>query len=425
MSCPKNYCREKCVLSLKEPQQPFVSPQTTKPLFVVVASVSVLHLCNDMMQAVVPALLPVLRNTYELTFTQMGWILFALNITSALLQPCIGTYSDRKPTPWLLPLALLTSVTGMMTWAWANTFLQMVCGAVLVGLGSAMFHPEAAKVVYTAAGHQRGLSQSIYQVGGNGGTAIGPLFTKTLFFPFGQVPVWLFVVMGALAATLAYRISRWYNTATQQANHAHSTPLVTAQSSATLRHSREVACGLIVLSMIMFARSTYYVAITQYYQYYYAQTYHTSVVHAQFPLLFFGLIGVGGTLYGGHLADRYGAKKLMFWSMIGCAPFAMMLPFVPQVAVFPVLLFIGFILMLGFSIVVVYAQKLMPHRIATASGIIVGLAFGMGAIAAGALGYGVDQVGLQTIMRGTSFLPLCGFLVLCLPREHPSTASSA
>jgi FSR family fosmidomycin resistance protein-like MFS transporter len=376
-------------------------------LFFVIACVSVLHMCNDIMQVAVPSMMPLLRETHALSYTSLGWVLFALNGTSALLQPVLGFWSDRHPKRWLMPLAMTMSVCGIALLSIASTVGQMLVCAVLIGCGSALFHPEASKYVHAAAGARRGLAQSLYQVGGNGGTALGPLLTMSLFLPYGQRAVLAVAGLGVLAWGIATRLS--YGSIAHTRTHV-------SPSAHVVVHRRTVVFGLAVLAWLMVVRSTYFMSVTQYYQYYVVQTYGTTMQDAQIPLFLFGAAGVLGTLLGGVWADRWGAKNVIVFSFAGVAPMALVLPYVPYVFVAPMLIGIGFVLMLGFSIVVVYAQHLLPKHIATASGLIVGFAFGMGALAAAVLGVVIDYSGLTPATIACSVFPLLGLVALWLPR---------
>jgi FSR family fosmidomycin resistance protein-like MFS transporter len=372
------------------------------------------------MQIVVPAIVPLLRETLTLSYTQIGFILFALNMTSSIFQPVVGYFSDRRPVPILLPLGMCMSFLGIVGIAFATNFIELIFSVILIGLGSAVFHPEGSKVVYFSAGNRRGLAQSIYQVGGNSGSSTGPLMTKFIFFPFGQLAALWFTIVAASAVVISFFVSKWYRfklqsiklEVSQQAQVAQTAPPPPPAQTIT---PRMIWMSMVILILLTFARSTYHAAIGNYYQYYYADLYSSTVQLAQVPLFLFGLLGVAGTFIGGPLADRYGAKHVIFGSMAGSAPLTLMLPFVSQHWVAPLLMLVGFVIMIGFSVVVVYAQQLLPNYIGTATGFIVGLAFGMGALGAVALGFFIDVFGLKSVMVASSLLPLIGVLTYKLP----------
>jgi len=392
-----------------------------RTVFPVVLGVSAIHMLNDSMQAVVPAILPSLQQPLNLSYTQIGFVIFALNITSSLLQPLIGMYSDKKPSPFMLPLGMIMSLVGMAGIALAPNYAALLAAVMLVGLGSAVFHPEGSKVVYLAAGERRGLAQSIYQVGGNGGSSLQPLMTKYLFLPFGQLAAFWFMGVAGLAIVVSWFVSRWYkgNLHLRRPKPAKTVDRTLGAAAGGEAGKGKVAkviwLGMTLLVLLTFARSTYHTAILNYYQYFYAEQYGTTIEWAQLPLFLFGLVGVAGTFFGGPIADRIGPKKVIFGSMAGAVPFAAALPYLPEVWVIPVLIVLGFILMTGFSVVVVYAQLLMPNHIGTASGLIVGLAFGMGALGAVALGACIDTFGLRPVFVAASALPLLGLVTFKLP----------
>ncbi|HZG74938.1 MAG TPA: MFS transporter [Paenibacillus sp.] len=392
-----------------------------RTVFPVVLGVSAIHMLNDSMQAVVPAILPSLQQPLNLSYTQIGFVIFALNITSSLLQPLIGMYSDKKPSPFMLPLGMIMSLVGMAGIALAPNYAALLAAVMLVGLGSAVFHPEGSKVVYLAAGERRGLAQSIYQVGGNGGSSLQPLMTKYLFLPFGQLAAFWFMGVAGLAIVVSWFVSRWYKgnlhlRRPKPAKTVDRTLGAAAEGEAGKgKVAKVIWLGMTLLVLLTFARSTYHTAILNYYQYFYAEQYGTTIEWAQLPLFLFGLVGVAGTFFGGPIADRIGPKKVIFGSMAGAVPFAAALPYLPEVWVIPVLIVLGFILMTGFSVVVVYAQLLMPNHIGTASGLIVGLAFGMGALGAVALGACIDTFGLRPVFVAASALPLLGLVTFKLP----------
>lgn len=395
-----------------------------RTMFPVVFAVSVIHMLNDSMQAVIPAIMPVMRDSLSLTYAQIGFVIFALNMTSSMLQPVIGIYSDKRPSPFMLPLGMLMSLLGMVGIAFAPNYAALLAAVIFVGLGSAVFHPEGSKVVYLAAGNRRGLSQSIYQVGGNGGSSLQPLMTKYIFLPFGQIAALWFSAVAGLAFLVSWFVSRWYK-GNLHLRDGHVKPKPAPAADKTIhsdgavkqegKASRVVWLGLGLLVLLTFARSTYHTSILNYYQYFYAEAYQSTIGAAQLPLFLFGIAGVVGTFVGGPLADRFGPKQVIFASMAGSAPFALLLPYVGQTWAMLMLILIGFILMLSFSVTVVYAQLLLPNHIGTASGLIVGLAFGMGALGAVAIGSLIDTFGLKAVFAGASVLPLLGCLTFKLP----------
>ena len=335
-----------------------------RTVFPVVLSVSLIHMLNDSMQSVVPAILPVLRESLTLSYAQIGVVIFALNITSSLLQPVIGMYSDRKPSPFMLPLGMIMSLIGMIGIAFAPNYAALLAAVVCVGLGSAVFHPEGSKVVYLAAGNRRGLAQSIYQVGGNGGSSLQPLMTKYIFLPFGQIAALWFTAVAGLAVAVSWFVSRWYKANLHLRKKSAPKP-ETKPIDRTLHHEAAAAAqadtghpakvvwiGLGLLILLTFARSTYHTSILNYYQYFYAEAYHSTIGWAQVPLFLFGVAGVIGTFIGGPLADRFGPKRVIFGSMAGAAPFALLLPYANPFWAVLILIMIGFVLMLSFSVVV-------------------------------------------------------------------------
>lgn len=405
--------------------------RTAKTVFSVVAAISVIHFLNDTMQAVVPAVLPYIREARALTYTQVGFVLFMLNMTSSVLQPVVGFYSDRRPSPYMLPLGMMLSLLGIIGIALSPNYGWLLLSVVLIGLGSALFHPEGSKVVHMAAGKRRGLAQSIYQVGGNTGSSTQSLLTRYIFLPFGQIAALWFTFVAGAAVVISYLVSRWYKAnlrlvGPKSAAAKPSAAKVGApQQQRVASEARGVSAGglprkivwlgLGILMLQMIARSSYITLIQNYYQYFYADTYGTTLLQAQLPLILFGFTGVLGTFVGGPLADRFGPKKVIFLSLAGAAPFALLLPFVSKVWVIPLLIVTGFILMLGFAVIVVYAQMLMPAHIGMASGLTVGLSFGLGAIGAVAIGYCIDLFGLYPVFIASSLLPLLGLFTIKLP----------
>lgn len=383
-------------------------------MYPILFAISAGHLLNDTMQAVVPAAFPILENTMNLSYVQIGGIAFALNMTSSIMQPVFGSYTDKKPSPFLLPLGMFSSLLGIVGLALAPNFIFVLLSVLFIGLGSAVFHPEGARVAFMAAGNKRGLAQSIYQVGGNTGNALAPMITVLIFVPFGQRGALSFTALAAIGIAILLYVSTWY----RKELLAGAKRAKKKMADGTDKISREVKVAILLLVFLVFARSWYGAGISNFYQFYLIKHYGLSIQHAQYFVFAFMIAGVFGTFFGGPLADRFGKRNIIMISLLGAAPLALVLPYAPLAVVIPLFLAIGFILSSSFSVTVVYAQELLPGKIGVASGLIVGLAFGMGALGAVALGKLADIYGLTFIMILCSFLPLLGVLSWKLPNDR-------
>ncbi|MBM7703655.1 MFS transporter [Metabacillus iocasae] len=389
------------------------SQSETRTMYNILFLISLGHFLNDSMQSVIPAIFPIIGKSMSLSFTQIGWIAFVLNMTSSIMQPVFGYYADKRSSPFLLPLAMSFSMIGMVGLAFAPSFYWVLLSVFFVGLGSAIFHPEGSRVAYMAAGEKRGLAQSIYQVGGNTGQSMAPLFTAFIFVPLGQIGSIWFTVLAAVAIVVLLYVSTWYKQklrltqpVRKQGRTVQSKPL-----------KKQVKFAMALLVFLVFARSWYGSGISNYYQFYLIDYYNLTIKSAQFYLFVFMIAGVLGTFFGGPLADRFGKRNIMMLSMLGAAPLTLLLPYVPLIAVTPFFFLIGFILSSSFSVTVVYAQELLPGKIGMVSGLIVGLAFGMGALGSIVLGKLADVYSLRFIMILCSFLPLIGVLTWLLPTD--------
>lgn len=386
-------------------------------VYSILICISSVHLMNDMMQSVVSALFPVLAQSLKLSLAQIGWIAFTLNMTSSVMQPVIGLVSDKRPAPWMLPAGMFSSMLGMIGLAFALNFYMVLLAVVFVGLGSAVFHPEGSRVVHLAAGNRRAFSQSIYQVGGNFGSMLGPVMTMLIFLPLGQKGAIWGTLLAAAAIIILTKVVPWYKTNLAVQAGKMKQQKASGNIKAVLS-PRIIAFALAILFAIVFARSWYAAAIGNFYQFYIVEAYSLTIRQAQIPLFLFLAAGVAGTFFGGIMADRIGRKKMMLISILGAAPFALILPHLPLAWVYPLILVLGFILQSGFSVSVVYAQELMPGKVGTASGLITGLAFGMGGLGAVVLGYLADAHSLSFIMIACSALPLIGLLAILLPKDR-------
>ncbi|HDR7378678.1 MULTISPECIES: MFS transporter [Bacillus] len=387
----------------------------TPTIYRILFAISFGHFLNDSMQAVVPALFPILEKTMNLSYMQVGWIAFALNMTSSIMQPVFGIYSDKKPSPFLLPLGMFSSMLGMIGLAFAPNFIIVIISVLFIGLGSAVFHPEGARVAYMAAGAKRGLAQAIYQVGGNTGNSLAPIFTALIFVPLGQIGSLGFTAFAAVGIILLIFVSNWYkNELATGAVRRKKRAALEAENAIVSTHIKFV---IILLVFLTFVRSWYGAGIGNFYQFYLIEHYDLSIKNAQYFVFAFMIAGVLGTFFGGPLADRFGKKNIIVFSMLGSAPLALLLPHVSLVWVVPLFLCIGFISSSSFSVIVVYAQELVPGKVGMVSGLIVGLAFGLGALGAVVLGKLADIYSLQFIMILCSCLPLIGLTSWLLPSD--------
>lgn len=379
--------------------------------------IGICHLLNDSIQAVVPAMFPILENSMGLTFTQLGIIAFTLNMVSSVMQPVVGVFIDKKPMPYALPIGLTLTLFGVIGLAFAPSFLWIVFSVIFIGLGSAVFHPEGSRVAYMAAGSRRGLAQSIYQVGGNSGQALAPLITALILVPLGQRGAAWFSIVAAMAVLLLIYIAIWYSQKLKEKLlESKNNNQITAVNEQPI--TKIIFFYIFILLLIIFARSWYVAGITNYYTFFAIKNYSFTISEAQVYLFAFLVAGAVGTFFGGPFADRFGKRKIIFLSLVASAPLTILIPFVSQTIAFILLLVTGFILMTSFSVAVVYAQELVPGKIGLMSGLTVGLAFGMGAIGSVVLGYLADMFGINSTMIFIGFLPLLGVLTLLLPKDQ-------
>ncbi|HZH58694.1 MAG TPA: MFS transporter [Metabacillus sp.] len=401
------------------PKKPASYQQESGTVYNILFIIGLCHLLNDSIQSVIPAMFPILEKSMGLTFTQLGLIAFALNMVSSVMQPVVGLYTDKKPMPYALPIGLTSSMLGVLGLAFAPSFLTILLSVIFIGLGSAIFHPEGSRVAYMAAGNRRGLAQSIYQVGGNSGQALAPLITALILVPLGQFGAIWFTVVAALAVGFLIYIANWYSRKLKVLEAAKK-PKV-KKNSETKALSKSIRNALIIIIFLIFARSWYVSAISNFYAFFAIHKYELTIASSQIYIFTFLLMGAVGTFLGGPLADRFGKRTVILISLLATAPLSLLLPFVGSTLSIIILALIGIILMSSFSVTVVYAQELVPGKIGTMSGLTVGLAFGMGAIGSVALGALIDWIGLTTTMIGVALLPLLGALAFLLPTDRKLT----
>jgi len=390
------------------------APTATTPprtAFNILAAISFCHLLNDMMQSLLPALYPMLKTNYHLTFGQIGLLTFTFQITASLLQPIVGSYTDRKSRPYSLATGMASTLSGLVLLAYANHFGILLLAAALIGTGSSVFHPESSRVARMASGGRHGLAQSVFQVGGNVGSAIGPLLAAFIVLPRGQSSVVWFSAAALLAIFVLLQVGHWYK------EHGVARLQQKKPSSGFLlaEQPRDVRIAIGVLLVLIFSKYFYMASLSSYYTLYLIDRFHVSVQQSQMLLfVFLGAIAAG-TIVGGPLGDRIGRKYIIWISILGVLPFTLVLPhanlFWTAVLTVP----IGLILASAFPAIVVYAQELMPGRTGTVAGLFYGFAFGMGGVGAAVLGKFADLTSITFVYEVCAFLPLLGLLAALLP----------
>jgi len=386
--------------------------------FAILGALSFCHLLNDMIASLVPAIYPIFRNVFQLDYAQIGLITLTYQCTASVFQPLVGLYTDHKPKPYSLPAGMSFTLVGLLLLAQAGSFSTLLVAAALIGVGSAVFHPESSRVARMASGGQHGLAQSLFQVGGNLGSSLGPLLAAFIVVPLGQGSIAWFTLAALLAIVLLARISGWYSgrrAATQARGRA------SAPDFALPLPSRKIAWSLAILLALIFSKFFYTAGLTNYYTFYLIDRFGLSVQSAQIYLFVFLASVAVGTVIGGPVGDRMGRKFVMWFSILGALPFTLALPYADLFWTSILSVLIGVITASAFSAILVYAQELVPGRIGMISGLFFGLAFGMAGIGAAALGRFADLTSIDTVYRVCSFLPLIGLLTAFLPNiERPS-----
>jgi MFS transporter, FSR family, fosmidomycin resistance protein len=389
-------------------------------VFRILAAISFCHLLNDMMQSVIPAVYPILKRTYSLDFGQIGLITLTSQLTASLLQPLVGLYTDRRPTPYSLAIGMAFTLVGLLILSVAPGFLIVLVAVALVGVGSSVFHPESSRVARMASGGQHGLAQSVFQVGGNAGSALGPLLAAFIVLPVGQRSIAWFSAAALIAIVVLTRVGAWYKAhplaQRKPGRHDHSPhPHLS---------SRKVVLAMSVLIALIFSKYFYLSSLVSYYTFYLISKFHVSVQTAQIHLfIFLGAVALG-TIIGGPLGDRFGRKYVIWGSILGVLPFALLLPYANLFWSAVLTVIIGLILASAFSAILVYAQDLVPGKVGTISGLFFGLAFGMGGIGAALLGELADATSIEFMYRVCSFLPVIGLLTAFLPNLEPAKRTS-
>ncbi|MBD2746537.1 MFS transporter [Microvirga sp. BT688] len=400
-------------MDTKSPVMPAAPVQTSAERVAVpiLAAISVSHLLNDLIQSLLPAIYPILKDNYRLDFGQIGLLTLTFQMSASLLQPLVGTFTDRRPQPFSLVVGMGFTLVGLLTLSQAHSYPMLLLGAALVGMGSSVFHPESSRVARMASGGRHGLAQSVFQVGGNAGTALGPLLAAFIVVPFGQGSIAWFSAVALLAMLILSAVGRWYR---DKLVELKAKPKA-AQKTSPVSRGR-IAVSITILMLLVFSKNFYMAGLTSYYTFYLIEKFQLSVQDAQVYLFIFLGAVAAGTLLGGPVGDRIGRRYVIWISILGVLPFTLLLPYAGLFWTAVLSVIIGVVLASAFSAILVYATELVPGRVGMIAGLFFGLSFGMGGLGAAALGYLADATSIETVYKLCSFLPAIGLLAYFLPK---------
>lgn len=383
------------------------SPVQLKPVYAILGTISFCHFLNDMIQSLMLAMYPLLKSNLSLSFTQIGLLTIVFQCTASLLQPPIGLWTDRHPQPFSTLIGMAFSFFGLLGIAFASSYGLLLLAASLVGIGSSVFHPESSRIARLASGCRRGLGQSLFQFGGNFGQALGPLCVALFVAPFGRSSLAKFSIIAVIGFCLLVIVGRWYKT-------VNATD--TFHIEKNVKFSKKTAIlGMVILIVMLFSKSFYTASITSFFTFYLIDRFGITVDIAQYYLFIFLFAAAAGTFFGGPIGDKYGKEKMIWISILGAAPFSLLLPYVNLRWTGILIASAGFIISSAFSVMMVYAQELMPGRVGLVSGIFFGFSFGLGGVGAAVLGRLADATNIQTVYHVCSFLPLIGIFAIFLP----------
>jgi FSR family fosmidomycin resistance protein-like MFS transporter len=405
--------------TIPQPEQP---QHTEGAVLRILWALSLSHFLNDTIQSLLPAIYPLLKQSFNLTFAQVGLITTAFQLTASMLQPVVGTYTDRRPRPFSLAIGMGLTLVGLVMLSRASTFNAILIAAAMVGTGSSVFHPEASRIARLASGGRHGFAQSIFQVGGNLGTSLGPVLAAVIVVPHGQSSVLWFSLLALAGIVVLTKVGRWYRKRLAQ------NPWRRGQASAHARAPLSrgtVALSLAVLVALIFSKYIYLSSLTNYYTFFLIAKFHLSVQAAQIRLFIFLFAVAAGTMAGGPLGDRFGRRLVIWFSILGVAPFSLLLPYANPMWTIVLTVFIGLILASAFPAIIVYAQELMPGKVGMIAGLFFGLAFGTAGIASALLGKLADHTSIFFVYHVCGFLPLIGLVTGFLPDlDRPAAAKS-
>ncbi len=398
--------KEKLTLTAKA-----YNPQQT--VYPILFAISLSHFLNDSIQSIVPSIYPMLKESYALTFTQIGIITLIFQLTASILQPFVGLMMDKRPSSSSLPISMLLSLIGLICLANATSFTYILLSVSLIGMGSSVFHPEASRVSHLASGGKKGLAQSIFQVGGNAGSALGPLLAALIVIPYGQSNIAWFGVFAVCGMIILTVIGRWYKQSYQSVA-AQASSKITQVATHGLSKNK-IIFSIVILLILIFSKYFYMASMTSYFTFYLIEKFGVSVQQSQFYLFAFLAAVAVGTILGGPLGDRYGRKAIIWFSILGAAPFTLLLPHVGLTATIALAMIIGLIISSAFSAILVYATDLIPGKVGMVAGLFFGFAFGMGGIGSAYLGWLADKTSIEYVYKVCAYLPLIGIITGLLP----------
>lgn len=387
-----------------------------KTIFSILIAISFAHLLNDLMQSIIPSIYPIIKDKYGFTFGQIGIITLVFQMTSSILQPFVGRYADRHPQPYSLSIGMLFTLAGIILLSFAGNYGSILVAVGVIGCGSSIFHPEASRIAQMAGGHKKGLAQSIFQVGGNGGSAIGPLLAAIVIIPFGQHSIIWFSIAALVASVTLFPVGRWYKTQL----HKIKTKAVAPNPAVMALSSRRIHWAIIILCVLTFSKYFYMASMTSYFTFFLINKFGVDIQLSQICLFaFMGAVAVG-TVIGGGIGDKYGRKYVIWGSILGAAPFALALPYVNFTLTVILAVIIGLVISSAFSAMLVYATELKPDKVGMMAGLFFGLNFGLGGIGSAFFGWLADKTSIEFIFQVSTLLPLLGAVAVFLPDIEPA-----
>ncbi len=397
-----------------EPVQPVLETKkiAQKTVYSILISIAVAHLLNDLLQSIIPAVYPILKQKYALSFTQIGLITFSYQMAASILQPFVGLYTDKKPKPFSQIIGMFFTLSGIILLGFASDFPMIIIAVVLVGIGSSIFHPEASRIAFLSSGGKRGLAQSVFQLGGNTGTAIGPLLVAFIVVPNEQHYIVWFAIVAILAMFVLSHIAFWYQNHLRLRKNAK--PVIELPDLS----QRQIVMSVVILMVLIFSKFFYTAGISSYLTFFLIEKFRISIQDSQFYLFMFLAASAIGTLLGGPLGDRFGRKYVIWFSVLGAAPFTLLLPYADLFWTGVFIVIIGVIISSAFPAILVYAQELLPKKLGMVSGLFYGFAFGMGGLGSALLGNIADHTSIEYVYRICAYLPLIGLIAVFLPNLH-------